>query len=76
MNIANIHKMSSSLAALTQSCQKPGSNWFAKLEETGWLNHQIIILNAVLKIVDMIILKQAPVFVHCSDGWDRVSILP
>ncbi len=45
------------------------------LRRSGWLRHQVAILEGTLLIVRNIHVNHSNVLIHCSDGWDRTSQL-
>ncbi|KAI0291199.1 protein-tyrosine phosphatase-like protein [Multifurca ochricompacta] len=45
------------------------------LRRSGWLRHQVAILEGTLVIVRNIHVNHSHVLIHCSDGWDRTSQL-
>jgi hypothetical protein len=45
------------------------------LRRSGWLRHQVAILEGTLLIVRNIHVNHSHVLIHCSDGWDRTSQL-
>ncbi|KAI0253526.1 protein-tyrosine phosphatase-like protein [Lactifluus subvellereus] len=45
------------------------------LRRSGWLRHQIAILEGTLIIVRNVHVNHSHVLIHCSDGWDRTSQL-
>jgi myotubularin-related protein 1/2 len=53
----------------------PGSddNFLSRLADTGWLMHVRIILEAAVRMVDILQDEAASIVCHCSDGWDRTS---
>ncbi|KAL9642844.1 hypothetical protein ABK040_015815 [Willaertia magna] len=75
MNIDNIHTMTNSLHLLQKLIQKPSNDtyWLSSLENSGWLKHTKVILQAALKVVHSIERLRTSVLVHCSDGWDRTA---
>eukprot|EP01114_Cavostelium_apophysatum_P019030 TRINITY_DN6005_c0_g1_i1.p1 TRINITY_DN6005_c0_g1~~TRINITY_DN6005_c0_g1_i1.p1 ORF type:complete len:927 (+),score=204.47 TRINITY_DN6005_c0_g1_i1:135-2915(+) len=77
VGIENIHKMSASLKKLRKVCLSELSieQKAAKIDQTKWLAHINTIFGGVKLIIQKLIREQAPVIVHCSDGWDRTSQL-
>ncbi|KAF8263066.1 protein-tyrosine phosphatase-like protein [Lactarius quietus] len=45
------------------------------LRRSGWLRHQVAILEGTLIIVRNVHVNHSHVLIHCSDGWDRTSQL-
>ena len=45
------------------------------LRRSGWLRHQVAILEGALLIVRNIHVNHSHVLIHCSDGWDRTAQL-
>ena len=45
------------------------------LRRSGWLRHQMAILEGTLIIVRNVHVNHSHVLIHCSDGWDRTSQL-
>ncbi|KAI9509600.1 phosphatases II [Russula earlei] len=45
------------------------------LRRSGWLRHQIAILEGTLLIVRNVHVNHSHVLIHCSDGWDRTGQL-
>ena len=45
------------------------------LRRSGWLRHQVAILEGTLLIVRNIHVNHSHVLIHCSDGWDRTAQL-
>ena len=45
------------------------------LRRSGWLRHQVAILEGTLMIVRNVHVNHSHVLIHCSDGWDRTSQL-
>jgi len=45
------------------------------LRRSGWLRHQVAILEGTLLIVRNIHVNHSHVLIHCSDGWDRTGQL-
>jgi myotubularin-related protein 6/7/8 len=45
------------------------------LRRSGWLRHQVTVLEGTLLIVRNVHVNHSHVFIHCSDGWDRTSQL-
>ena len=76
-NIANIHSMRESLAAVTELVNgsghsDEGAHWYRRLDETGWLDHLALVLQASVTVASLL-LDGVSVLVHCSDGWDRTA---
>lgn len=82
-NIGNIHTMRNSLNALTEliapspaigkARQLAESRFLSNLEETKWLEHCRLCLEASVMVAEKLQLEGASVLVHCSDGWDRTA---
>lgn len=53
---------------------KNKSDWYSKIEETGWLQIISTILSSSKSAVDSI-KNGKVVLIHCSDGWDRTPQL-
>ena len=49
------------------------SHFFSSLEETKWLEHVRLCLEASVMAAEKLHLEGASVVVHCSDGWDRTA---
>ncbi|XP_023373007.1 myotubularin-related protein 6 isoform X2 [Otolemur garnettii] len=60
VGIENIHVMRSSLQKLLE-------------ESSGWLRHIKAVMDAAIFLAKAIMVENASVLVHCSDGWDRTS---
>ena len=45
------------------------------LRRSGWLRHQVAILEGALLIVRNVHVNHSHVLIHCSDGWDRTAQL-
>ena len=74
LNLPNIHivrKSFYSLTALLHSLDV--SSWLSSLDSTKWLTHLSSLLRAAVTVTHYIHVKERPVLVHCSDGWDRTS---
>ena len=50
-----------------------GAGYYSKIEESGWLKHIRIILQAGVLCAEKLHLENTSVLVHCSDGWDRTA---
>jgi myotubularin-related protein 1/2 len=77
LDIENIHQMRESLDKLRILCLSVNTNetqWFSKLEGTGWLNHVSSVLKGAIKLA-LYIHKGHSVVLHCSHGWDRTAQL-
>jgi hypothetical protein len=77
-NIGNIHTMRASLFATTDLLLPGGyseseSGILGKLDETGWLQHLQLLLQAALMGAEQLHSRHTSVLVHCSDGWDRTA---
>ena len=74
LNLPNIHIIRKSFSALTHLLHSPDTQaWLSSLDSTKWLSHLSSLLKAAVNVTHTIHLKQRPVLVHCSDGWDRTS---
>lgn len=89
MDIHNIHVMRSSLRQLRDACfplvaedAKDAADphaavdptWYRQLDASHWLHHVRLVVSGALQVAELVA-KGSPVFVHCSDGWDRSSQL-
>jgi rhodanese-related sulfurtransferase len=77
LDIENIHQMRESLEKLRSLCNTvtaAETQWFSKLESTGWLNHVCSVLKGAIKLA-LYIHKGHSVVLHCSHGWDRTAQL-
>ena len=74
MNIGNIHVMRQSLSHLAEACHDP-ANYYDLLSSSKWQSHLRLILSSSYHIAQHLYSQEAPVLVHCSDGWDRTSQL-
>jgi hypothetical protein len=74
MNIGNIHVMRQSLSQLAEACHDP-ANYYDLLSSSKWQSHLRLILSSSYHIAQHLYGREAPVLVHCSDGWDRTSQL-
>jgi hypothetical protein len=45
------------------------------LRRSGWMRHQVAILEGTMLIVRNIHVNHSHVLIHCSDGWDRTAQL-
>ena len=77
-NIENIHTIRRSFQAVTDLVMPGGtcdaeSNYLTKLEESGWLKHIRLILQAAITTSQKLYFEKTSVLVHCSDGWDRTA---
>lgn len=79
LNIANIHAMRESLAAVRALAATGNADldfhWLTRVEDTKWLHHVRLVLAGALRVVDAVATKGTTVLVHCSDGWDRTGQL-
>ncbi|KAM9049272.1 phosphatidylinositol-3,5-bisphosphate 3-phosphatase MTMR6 isoform 4-T4 [Megaptera novaeangliae] len=76
VGIENIHVMRSSLQKLLEVNGTKGlsvSDFYSGLENTGWLRHIKAVTDAAIFLAKAIMVENASVLVHCSDGWDRTS---
>ncbi|XP_066114405.1 myotubularin-related protein 6 isoform X2 [Saccopteryx bilineata] len=76
VGIENIHVMRSSLQKLLEVNGTKGlsvSDFYSGLESSGWLRHIKAVLDAAIFLAKAIMVENASVLVHCSDGWDRTS---
>eukprot|EP01080_Neovahlkampfia_damariscottae_P008744 gene8744-692_t len=73
MNIDNIHVVSKSLEKFITSLKDDKINTSSQ-ECLEWLNLLFLILEASHRVVSLIE-DSHPVLVHCSDGWDRTSVV-
>uniref|UniRef100_A0A2K5S5C3 Myotubularin related protein 6 n=1 Tax=Cebus imitator TaxID=2715852 RepID=A0A2K5S5C3_CEBIM len=76
VGIENIHVMRSSLQKLLEVNGTKGlsvSDFYSGLESSGWLRHIKAIMDAAIFLAKAIMVENASVLVHCSDGWDRTS---
>eukprot|EP00808_Paulinella_micropora_P028061 g14987.t1 len=85
-NIDNIHAVRRSLRSVAEMClsdkdedselsDSSPSNWFSRLDATGWLHYVGLILKAAARAAIILSVEGASIVVHCSDGWDRTSQL-
>lgn len=76
VGIENIHVMRSSLQKLLEVNGNKGlsvNDFYSGLENSGWLRHIKAVLDAAIFLAKAIVVENASVLVHCSDGWDRTS---
>ncbi|XP_036107646.1 myotubularin-related protein 6 isoform X2 [Molossus molossus] len=76
VGIENIHVMRSSLQKLLEVNGTKGlsvSDFYSGLESSGWLRHIKAVMDAAIFLAKAIMIENASVLVHCSDGWDRTS---
>ena len=74
LNLPNIHNIRKSFHALTSLLHSLDTNsWLSSLDGTKWLSNLSSLLRAAVNVTHLIHVKQRPVLVHCSDGWDRTS---
>lgn len=76
VGIENIHVMRSSLQKLLEVNGNKGlsvNDFYSGLESSGWLRHIKAVLDAAIFLAKAIVVENASVLVHCSDGWDRTS---
>ena len=77
-HIANIHKVRSTFSSMQQLvASEDDAEWFARLDESGWLKQLGLILSTARDITQQLQhgVEAANVLVHCSDGWDRTTQL-
>lgn len=77
-NIENIHIVRTSYRALIKYLLNEGAsanNFYAGIEQTGWLNHIRSLISAALKLTSMVGIRGLGTIIHCSDGWDRAPQL-
>lgn len=77
-DIENIHVMRGSLTKLRDAIHHgstESSHYLADIDASGWLSHQVYLINSALRIVDLIHEQDTSVLIHCSDGWDRTAQL-
>ena len=80
MGIDNIHVMRDSMSKLvsalasSKTATRP-SEWYARIADSGWLDHVSRVLAAASRIVSILTVESGSVLVHCSDGWDRTPQL-
>ncbi|XP_074244021.1 phosphatidylinositol-3,5-bisphosphate 3-phosphatase MTMR6 isoform X2 [Saimiri boliviensis] len=76
VGIENIHVMRSSLQKLLEVNSTKGlsvNDFYSGLESSGWLRHIKAVMDAAIFLAKAIMVENASVLVHCSDGWDRTS---
>ncbi|XP_075865663.1 phosphatidylinositol-3,5-bisphosphate 3-phosphatase MTMR6 isoform X3 [Microcebus murinus] len=76
VGIENIHVMRSSLQKLLEVSGTKGlsvNDFYSGLESSGWLRHIKAVMDAAIFLAKAIMVENASVLVHCSDGWDRTS---
>uniref|UniRef100_A0A8I4A210 Myotubularin related protein 6 n=1 Tax=Callithrix jacchus TaxID=9483 RepID=A0A8I4A210_CALJA len=76
VGIENIHVMRSSLQKLLEVNGTKGlsvNDFYSGLESSGWLRHIKAVMDAAIFLARAIMVENASVLVHCSDGWDRTS---
>lgn len=76
VGIENIHVMRSSLQKLLEVNGTKGlsvNDFYSGLESSGWLRHIKAVMDAAIFLAKAIMVENASVLVHCSDGWDRTS---
>lgn len=80
MNIENIHAVRESFQRLEKlslgTTSASDLSWGRSAEDSRWLHHQRHLLNAAHSVASLVHLKNEPVLVHCSHGWDRTSQVP
>lgn len=76
VGIENIHVMRSSLQKLLEVNGTKGlsvNDFYSGLESSAWLRHIKAVMDAAIFLAKAIVVENASVLVHCSDGWDRTS---
>ncbi|XP_042637104.1 myotubularin-related protein 6 [Orycteropus afer afer] len=76
VGIENIHVMRSSLQKLLEVSGTKGlsvNDFYSGMESSGWLRHIKAVMDAAIFLAKAIVVENASVLVHCSDGWDRTS---
>ncbi|KAJ3433107.1 myotubularin-related [Anaeramoeba flamelloides] len=77
LGIDNIHAIRRSLAKLRELCFKTcylkQNQWYASLSDTKWFFYIQKIIYWSVRTAHLVGNKGNPVFVHCSDGWDRTA---
>ena len=72
-NIENIHVIRNSLQAVHKACQNASPLQLAQFEleiqESKWLLHLRLILESVVRVVQLLHTTGFSVLVHCSDGY-------
>lgn len=75
-NITNIHGVRDAYNKISQLCLGTSVNdsqWGSLVEDTKWLHHIRLILQASWITAFHVYYHNLPVLVHCSHGWDRTS---
>lgn len=76
MGIGNIHTMRQSYEKLTTACNDVSSSkFYSRVEQSSWLHHIRLILEASCRCAELLELEGSSVLIHCSDGWDRTAQL-
>ena len=74
-SIQNIHVMRESITKLRNVVESAISTsaYWQGIEESGWLTHLKIVLEAAQFVAHTIAVGKYSVVIHCSDGWDRTA---
>ena len=75
-DIANIHAVRASLAALTGvvlATSRSDETWPTDVAGTNWLVYLSSVIKAAATCAYYVKCRGMPVLVHCSDGWDRTA---
>ena len=77
-HVGNIHVMRNSWNILSDAIIPGGygelnNNLYSKIEESGWLSHISMILQASINGAERMHVRCASILTHCSDGWDRTA---
>tara|TARA_B110000305_G_C19339662_1_gene588430 strand:- start:301 stop:1002 length:702 start_codon:yes stop_codon:yes gene_type:complete len=75
-NISNIHAIRESLNKVNSCCTSSSQsdvNFSSNIEDSKWLLHTKLVLQASWQAAFVCSVKELPVLVHCSHGWDRTS---
>lgn len=75
-DMENIHSIREAYCRLEKLCLGTAVkdlNWGSAVEETRWLEHLRLLLSASLEVARLVHLREEPVLVHCSHGWDRTA---
>lgn len=77
LGIDNIHVMRDSLEKVTTILQTNDMNKVKldknQLEKTNWLKYISLLLSSSEKLIKSLVLNNANLLIHCSDGWDRTA---
>ncbi|EDV24375.1 uncharacterized protein TRIADDRAFT_56124 [Trichoplax adhaerens] len=74
--IQNIHVMRESLQKLSEVIENPALNageFFDSLDSSSWLKHIRSVIDTSRFIALAMLMDNASVLCHCSDGWDRTA---